>query len=243
MSDSKSYNDHPSKPKGVVAKTLNTISKILGILVISAVLSICIEWIGMTFFYPDEGYTHAESMMKQEMEYLSGSVSDDRLNEGAVTKAGDMVNNAVDYLFMDSGLMDGLISLKKVDPNDGDLVRTAKAWLAQYFDYLLAAIFVLTMFMVRMAILFLSIPAFVMFGLVGMSDGLMQRDLRRWCGGNESGFIYHWAKKFALPVLVIAWVIYLAIPSSIHPNFIITPFAVLFGLVLMVMSSKFKKYL
>jgi integrating conjugative element membrane protein (TIGR03747 family) len=139
--------------------------------------------------------------------------------------------------------MDSLLALKKVNPNDGDIVRVLKGWLAQYFEYLLAAVFVLVMFMVRMSILFLSIPAFLMFGLVGMSDGLMQRDLRRWCGGNESGFIYHWAKKFALPVLVVAWVIYLAIPSSIHPNFIITPFAVLFGLVLMVMSSKFKKYL
>ena len=101
----------------------------------------------------------------------------------------------------------------------------------------------MTMFFVRLSILILSMPAFILFGIVGVSDGLMQRDLRRWCGGNESGYIYHWAKRFALPVLVITWVIYLAIPSSIHPNFIITPFAVMFGLVLMVMSSKFKKYL
>ena len=243
MSESKSYNDHPAKPKGIVSKTLNLISKILGILVISAVLSIFIEWIGMAYFYPEDGYKRAESMMHKEIEYLSGSSSSDGVNQEAVTKAGEIVNSAVDYLFIDSGLMDSLLALKKVNPNDGDIVRVLKGWLAQYFEYLLAAVFVLVMFMVRMSILFLSIPAFLMFGLVGMSDGLMQRDLRRWCGGNESGFIYHWAKKFALPVLVVAWVIYLAIPISIHPNFIITPFAVLFGLVLMVMSSKFKKYL
>ena len=243
MSDSNSYNDHPAKPKGFVAKTLNLMSKIIGILVISAVMSIIIEWVMMAFFYPEEGYKHAESMMKKEIAYLSGSSGEDGINQEAVTKAGELVNSAVDYLFIDSGLMASLYSLKEVDPNDGDILRSIKAWLSQYFEYLMAAVFVLVMFMVRMSILFLSIPAFIMFGLVGLSDGLMQRDLRRWCGGNESGFIYHWAKKFALPILVAAWVVYLAIPSSIHPNFIITPFAVLFGLVLMVMSSKFKKYL
>ena len=243
MPESKTYNDHPSSPKGVIAKTLNVLSKIIGILIISAIISVIIEWIGMTFFYPEEGYRHAESMMNQEMEYLTGSSSSGELNEGAVNKATELVNRSVDFIFIDSGLMDALYGLKTVDPEDGDILRAVKGWLSQYFEYLLAAVFVLVMFLCRMAILFLSIPVFMMFGLVGLSDGLMQRDLRRWCGGNESGFVYHWAKKFALPILIAAWVLYLAIPSSIHPNFIITPFAVLFGLALMVMSSKFKKYL
>ena len=243
MSDSKNYNDHPSKPRGLISKTLNLLSKIIGVLLFSALISVIIEWIMMASIYPDQGYKHAETMMKKEIEYLSGAASQGGINREAVTKAGELVNASVEYLFIDSGLIKSLYSLKDVDPNDGDILRSFKAWLGQFFDYLMAAVFILAMFMVRMSILFLSLPAFILFGLVGLSDGLMQRDLRRWCGGNESGFIYHWAKKFALPVLVIAWVIYLAIPSSIHPNLIITPFAVLFGLVLMVMSSKFKKYL
>ena len=242
-SKNKSYNEHPSKPRGIVAKTFNFVSKLIGILLFSAMVSILIEWVGIAFFYPEEGFHHAESMMNKEVQYLGGPVASDDINREAISKAGKIVNEAVNFLFIDSGVVNYVLALRKVDPNDGDIVRVAKGYLAAYYDYLLAAVYVFIMFMVRMAILTLSIPAFILFGIVGMSDGLMQRDLRRWCGGNESGYVYHWAKRFAFPVLVIAWVIYLAIPSNIHPNFIITPFAVLFGLVLMVMSSKFKKYL
>ena len=236
-------NDHPVKKRGVISKTIDNFFKVLGLLIFSALISIIIEWIGMTFYYPDEGYHHAQSMLEREIGYLGSALEGDSLNGEAIETASNHVNDTVTFLFIDSGLVDTLVSAKTPAPGDGTIMRNAKLVVAEYYDYLMSAIFIMTMFFVRLSILVLSMPAFLLFGIVGLSDGLMQRDLRRWCGGNESGYIYHWAKRFALPVLVITWVIYLAIPNSIHPNFIITPFAVLFGLVLMVMSSKFKKYL
>ena len=74
-------------------------------------------------------------------------------------------------------------------------------------------------------------------------DGLVQRDLRRWGGGRESSFVYHYAKKAALPLVVTSWVVYLALPFSLHPGFIVLPFAVLFALSVAVTASTFKKYL
>ncbi|MCG8612253.1 MAG: TIGR03747 family integrating conjugative element membrane protein [Pseudomonadales bacterium] len=238
--------EHPVAKKGFVGKTLDLVFKVIGLLIFSAFMSIIIEWIGMAFFYPEQGYAgyeHAEEMMRQEIGYLGESLDGDTLNGDAVETASGSVNDIVDFLFIDSGVVDMLTSVKTAEPNDGKLVRLVKRVVAEYYNYLMAAIYILIMFFIRLSILVLSIPAFLLFGLVGVSDGLMQRDLRRWCGGNESGYIYHWAKRFAMPVLIMAWVIYLAIPNSIPPNFIITPFAVLFGLVLMVMTSKFKKYL
>ncbi|MEJ2622836.1 MAG: TIGR03747 family integrating conjugative element membrane protein, partial [Candidatus Thiodiazotropha sp.] len=181
--------------------------------------------------------------MRREIGYLGGSLDGDSINDKAVHVASDSVNDVVNFLFIDSGLVDNLSAAKIPSTNDGTFIRLAKVVITEYYNYLMAAIYIIIMFFIRLSILVLSIPAFILFGFVGVTDGLMQRDLRRWCGGNESGYIYHWAKRFAMPVLIMSWVIYLAIPSSIHPNFIITPFAVLFGLVLMVMSSKFKKYL
>ncbi|PCJ88266.1 MAG: TIGR03747 family integrating conjugative element membrane protein [Thiotrichaceae bacterium] len=236
-------NDHPVKKRGVISKTFDNIFKVFGLLIFSALISIIIEWIGMTFYYPDEGYQHAQNMLEREIGYLGNALESDRLNGDAIETAGDYVNDTVSFLFIDSGLLDALVSAKTPTAGDSTIMRYAKLVVGEYYDYLISAMFIMTMFFVRLSILILSMPAFLLFGIVGLSDGLMQRDLRRWCGGNESGYIYHWAKRFALPVLVITWVIYLAIPSSIHPNFIITPFAVMFGLVLMVMSSKFKKYL
>ena len=239
-----SNNDHPTaKKKTIFGKTLDLFFRVIGIILFSAIISVIIEWVGIGFFYPDEGYHHAEKMMKQEMAYLTGSVGDDQLNKDSVGSARSTIEDVVGFVFLDSGVVDALVSVKTPSPDDGQIIAVAKSLASDYFDYLMAAVFILIMFIIRLAILILSIPAFLLFGVVGVSDGLMKRDLRRWCGGNESGFIYHWAKRFAMPVLVVSWIVYLAIPASIHPNYIITPFAVLFGLVLMVMSSKFKKYL
>lgn len=181
--------------------------------------------------------------MKQEIVYLGQSLDGDSVNADAVTQASIIVDQVVSYIFIDSGVFDSLNAARKVTEQDGRFMALFKGLFAEYYDFLMAAIFIIVMFLIRLAILILSLPVFLLFGFVGLSDGLMQRDLRRWCGGNESGFIYHWAKKFALPVLITSWIIYLAIPASIHPNYIITPFAVLFGLTLLVMASKFKKYL
>jgi integrating conjugative element membrane protein (TIGR03747 family) len=237
--------DHPSQRRGIIGNTLELILKVFGILIISAFFSIMIEWISMAFFFEkDVGYSHAESMMQTEISYLSESLAiGDGMNEGAISSASEIVSTVVNFLFIDSGLVDMLIATKTPQPDDGKIRLVIKDFIAAYYDYLMAAIYIMVMFFVRMAILLLSMPAFILFGIVGISDGLMQRDLRRWCGGNESGYVYHWAKRFAMPVLIIAWILYLSIPNSIHPNFIITPFAVLFGLCLMVMTSKFKKYL
>jgi integrating conjugative element membrane protein (TIGR03747 family) len=98
-------------------------------------------------------------------------------------------------------------------------------------------------FAVRLAILVLATPVFLMFSLVAMVDGLVQRDLRRWGGGRESSYVYHWAKRSALPLLVLTWVIYLALPFSLHPSFVVLPCASLFALSVVVTASSFKKYL
>ena len=52
--------------------------------------------------------------------------------------------------------------------------------------------------MVRLAILTLATPVFGLFTLVALVDGLVRRDLRRW-GGEGKFFVYHYAKKAAIP--------------------------------------------
>ena len=98
-------------------------------------------------------------------------------------------------------------------------------------------------FAVRLAVLLLAFPAFILLALVGLVDGLVQRDIRRWCGGRESSFVYHWAKKNLYPFLILPWIIYLAMPESIHPNLIVLPFAVCFSISVTIMAATFKKYI
>ncbi len=236
-------NSRPSKPQGFIGKTFAFIMKVIGLLILSAILSIIIEWIGITVYYPEEGYKHSERMMMQEIEYLNSSLVHDSINEGAINKASNYISDLVDFLFINSGVVEKITRARTKTTDDGKFMGFFKGLINEYYNYFMSAIYILVMFFIRLSILILSMPTFVLFGLVGVADGLMQRDLRRWGGGNESAYIYHWAKQFSFPALVGAWVVYLSIPNSIHPNYIITPFAVLFGLVLLVMTSKFKKYL
>ena len=110
-------------------------------------------------------------------------------------------------------------------------------------EFVIAMMQVTQVFSVRLAILTLAMPIFLLFSLVALVDGLVQRDLRRWGGGRESSFVYHYAKKAALPLVVLSWVIYLALPFSVHPTFVVLPFATLFALTVAVTASTFKKYL
>jgi hypothetical protein len=55
--------------------------------------------------------------------------------------------------------------------------------------------------------------------------------------------VYYWAKRSAMPLLVLSWVVYLALPFSLYPTFVMLPFATLFALSMAVTASTFKKYL
>jgi len=98
-------------------------------------------------------------------------------------------------------------------------------------------------FAVRLAILTLATPVFVLFTLVALVDGLVRRDLRRWGGGRESSFVYHYAKQSVLPLVALAWVVYLSLPFSVHPSLVVLPFAALFAVSVSIMAGTFKKYL
>ena len=55
--------------------------------------------------------------------------------------------------------------------------------------------------------------------------------------------MYHYAKKAMVPLVVVTWVAYLALPFSLHPTVIVLPFAMFFALAVAITASTFKKYL
>jgi len=87
------------------------------------------------------------------------------------------------------------------------------------------------------------LPLFLMAAFVGLVDGLVRRDIRRFGAGRESGFIYHRARASLMPLAVLPWVTYLALPVSVHPLLILLPSAALLGIAVDIASASFKKYL
>lgn len=101
----------------------------------------------------------------------------------------------------------------------------------------------LQLFAMRLAVLILSLPLFVLVGTTAVADGLYGWLMRRTGGGRESGFIYHRAKR-AVPVfLLLVWAVYVIPPHPIDPRWVIPPFVVLFGIALRLRVSYFKKYI
>lgn len=74
-------------------------------------------------------------------------------------------------------------------------------------------------------------------------DGLVRRDIRRFQAGRESGFIYHRAKACLMPLTVLPWAVYQALPASMTPVLILLPAAFLLAVTVDISAASFKKHL
>lgn len=229
---------------GLLSRILTQLLQSMLFLLATLVLAIILEWLGMVFIWPHQGSRHSAFLLANALTYLHDEVTRSLLVEQPLQFAQYGADRLHYYLFQQTGIERGLRWLAMpAAPAERHLHTWVR--LAYHFgaDYILAAVQVTSLFAVRFAILILSLPAVILFVLVAMIDGLVQRDIRRWSGGRESAFIYHWAKKFLTPALVLPCLVYLALPITIHPNLIILPCAVVFALAVKVMAATFKKYL
>ena len=189
---------------------------------LSLVMSVAVEWIGMTWWWPEQGAWHAADVLRREEGYLNADL---RPAAGRVLEAA---GRGYFYAFEWTGLADAL------------------DWLggtANLSEYVRAALLTVQVLMVRVVLLAFSAPAFALLGIAGLASGLTLRDIRRWSAGREFGGLYHGAKRVAPRILMLAALVYLAIPVSVHPTAVIVPGAALFGLSALVVTASFKKYL
>ncbi len=237
---------HVAEP-GLVGRNITTVIQFLMFAFATLVFAIVIEWVGMSFFWEVQGSSHSAVMLEKELGYLNSDFKRRAMVAEPIQFAQRFSDNFYHYIFQKTGIERGIKWLATPEPLQNQKNPHLHTWIRNAYriaaDYILAAINITSVFAVRLAVLILSAPAFVLLVLIGIIDGLVQRDIRRWSGGRESAFIYHWAKKFIMPSLTLPWMIYLAMPLSIHPNLIVLPFAVLFAVAVRVMTSTFKKYL
>ena len=230
--------------QGLLSSFLTTLAQGIKWLVLSLVFSILIEWAGMVLWWPEEGLNHSRNMLAAEIGYLQADFGRSLVSSDPARFTKTVADKTYYVLFEVTRVAD-IVEWAGVRPKPDESGPRARlhATLRPIVKYVLAAMQVTQVFSVRLAILMLAMPVFVLFALVALVDGLVKRDLRRWGGGRESSFVYHWAKRCALPLLVITWVIYLALPFSLHPSFVILPFATLFAFSVAVTAGSFKKYL
>ena len=230
--------------QGLTSRMLTMVAKGMQWLLLALLFSILSEWVGMVFWWPDKGLQHSRSMLEAEIGYLDSDFRRSVVTSSPAAFAKAVADNAYYALFEFTRVVDVIAWLSVPPaPDESGLRPRLHNLYAPVAKFVIAGMQVTQVFSVRLAILTLAMPVFVLFSLMALVDGFVKRDLRRWGGGRESSFVYHWAKQSAMPLLVLSWVVYLALPVSLHPIFIVLPFATLFALSLAVTASTFKKYL
>ena len=198
----------------------------------------------MVLWWPDQGIEHSRNMLSREIGYLDNDFRHSIVTSDPARFAKRFADNAFHYLFEVTRFVDLIRWISpQPAPDERGIRPTLHSVYRPISEFVIAMMQVTQLFAVRLAIITLAMPVFLLFSMVALVDGLVQRDLRRWGGGRESSFVYHYAKKMALPLVILSWVIYLSLPFSLHPGWVILPFATLFALAVAVTASTFKKYL
>lgn len=222
----------------------------IGVMFGSLLGAIIVEWLCMYLFWPDESWRHAQRMFEYELEWLSQDMLRSVVIEEPGRTATWLAQAVYDALVVESGLRDNTSALVEYARSASqqhtggfDLRYEVGLAILTFQDYGLAALYTVLTFCVRLVILSLTIPLFALAVFTGVVDGLVQRDLRKFGSGRESSYLYHKARGTIIPLMIVPWTVYLAVPISISPLLILLPCALILSVSICITVATFKKYL
>ncbi|UQS88716.1 TIGR03747 family integrating conjugative element membrane protein [Pseudomonas chlororaphis subsp. piscium] len=234
--------------QGLIASIITLPFRLFGIMVAALMLSILVECVCMALLWPDQGWHHARDMLQYELAQLSAEFTRSAVVQEPGRTAQALVDEAYQWIFIKTGLIGDIQSAsRRASAGTSRTVHDFRYYLGVVYvnleQYLIAAAYMVLVFLVRLLVLCVSLPLFLLAVFVGLVDGLVRRDLRRFSAGRESGFVYHRARASLMPLVVLPCVVYLALPISVHPLLILLPCALLLGLAMNIAAGSFKKYL
>ncbi|CEJ63553.1 MULTISPECIES: DUF4400 domain-containing protein [Citrobacter] len=101
----------------------------------------------------------------------------------------------------------------------------------------------LVSFMQRLVWLVSILPLVCLCVLIGLTDGLVLRDLRRFGSGLESVFLHRYVIRSGSSVASTLWVFYLAQPLFLPAMLVLLPAALWFGITVWMAAGSFKRWL
>lgn len=205
--------------------------KMISCIILAIIVSIIVEWIGMAFIWRDNP-EHAKEMLNYEYYLVNDSFENFMF--------GDYLFNTMNNFFSSIYIYTQRILLQIKHEQE---IGSHLSFINNFTDYLKAAGYIFFLVLMRTFVFIISLPWFLICGVVAFSDGLVERSIRKFEGGVEHGMIHHLAKSNFTFVIAIAFIFYLGIPIPIHPSIVIIPFGILFGLIIYIAAWSFKKYL
>jgi integrating conjugative element membrane protein (TIGR03747 family) len=202
-----------------------------------------IEWVGMHVWWKDQGVRHSRDMVSEDLAYLAeyrrSLLTDDTVAFAASwADAANKAAGAIGVVFLiKKGSEPPVAGAAKGESRSHQLLHSIA-------PYLVAMVHVWQDAFIRLAIVYLALPAFAIAFLIGLVDGLGRRDIRKWCGGRESSFVYHHAKRLLWPAFTFGFFVYLTWPTGgFNPAWAVLPFCAASAFTVSLMAATFKKYL
>lgn len=211
-------------------------------ILVTIVFSILVEW-GLIFhcndgpgswvcrfakFEAGMGIEHARIMLIDEYHYVNEHFKASLIGSRPAVMAGNLIT------WFDANVFKPLGIEEYRNKQDLD-----KGWA---WKYLMAAYLMVKVVLLRLCVLFLSLPAYFLFAVVGLVTGLVERDLRKFGAGRESADKFELSTRLITPSIVLCFIFYLSWPSGINPAYIIVPFAAMFGFALHLTARNYKKH-
>ncbi|MGE4546003.1 MAG: DUF4400 domain-containing protein [Pedobacter sp.] len=212
--------------RGLIGQTIHIVFTLIGAYIGSLLLSIIIELLGIGLdWWELPGAQHAKMSLETELGWLNEDFK--QFMVAPVDVAFTFLSFFYEYIIQATYF--------------GSLVVALKGTVVE--PYFLAVVYIIELNAVRLAVILMSMPALLLFGMYALIDGLNERDVRTWSGGRETSFVYHHAKRWALPAAYMAIVVYLSSPVSVHPSLFVLLFALPFSYSIWLTAMYFKKYL
>ncbi|EMR3149940.1 integrating conjugative element membrane protein, PFL_4697 family [Klebsiella pneumoniae] len=106
-----------------------------------------------------------------------------------------------------------------------------------------ALAYTLVSFMQRLVWLAAMLPLLCLCAVIGLTEGLVQRDLRRFGSGLESVFLHRYVVRSGSSVATTLWVFYLAHPLFLPVTQVLLPATLWFGITVWMTARSFKRWL
>ena len=173
--------------EGLITRSLTATAKVIQWLLLSLLFSIIVEWVGMVLWWPDEGTGSQPPPCLPRRSVISVPTSSEAsshptrhgLPNGLPTTPTTTCSEVTRF----TGPSSDWVSPATRATNERGLRSTLHKIYYPIAEFVIAMMQVTQVFSVRLAILTLAMPVFLLFSLVALVDGLVQRDLRRWGGG------------------------------------------------------------
>lgn len=107
----------------------------------------------------------------------------------------------------------------------------------------IALAYTLVSFMQRLVWLAAMLPLLCLCAVIGLTEGLVQRDLRRFGSGLESVFLHRYIIRSGSSVATTLWVVYLAQPLFLPTMLVLLPINLWFGITVWMVAGSFKRWL